>query len=454
MHGLPRAAEPLIGSLSIAFTRPTFKRFAALLVGALLVRGRRSLAEVWWAVHDRAPGHFGSFHRVFSRARWSLWPLGKVLAGHVLRLVPEGESVLVAMDDTVTRHSGPRVYGRGCHRDAVRSSHAITTVCWGHRWVVLAVLVKIPLISRRWALPVLCALYRPRDVAAKERRRFKTPCELAAALACVLMRWFPHRRFVFLGDGGFASFDLATRINRRGGTLVARFYDDAAIYEPAPAWPPKRPGHKGRKPVKGKALPRPGVAAAGRRGRRASIGWYGGGRRRVELVDGEGVWYRSGRGVVPVRWVRVRDREGTHRDDYLFATDPSMTPARIAAAYTCRWSIETTFQECHAQLGLEAPRCRVREAVLRLTPCLLALYSVVALIFAEHVRLTGMGAARAITTSRPWYDKREPTFVDALELVRRLLREASDATPRHNRGSQKVPRRSGGTPPMPRRRAA
>ena len=429
MIELPRAAEPLIRSLSIAFTRPTFNRFVVLLVGALLASGRRTLTEVQWAVHGVVPGHFTSFHRVFSRARWSLWPLARALSGHVLRLVPVGEPVLVPMDDTVTRHSGPKVYGRGCHRDAVRSSHAITTVCWGHRWVVLAVLVKLPLISRRWALPVLCALYRPRDVAAKDGRRFRTPCEMAPALACVLMRWFPDRRFVFLGDGGFASFDLAKRIHRRGGTLVARFYDDASIYEPAPAWPPARPGHKGRKPVKGKALPRPGVASASQRGRRATIGWYGGRSRRVWLVDGEGVWYRSGRGIVPVRWVRVRDCKGTHRDEYLFSTDPSMTPERIAEAYTGRWSIETTFQECHAHLGLESPRCRVRDAVLRLTPCLLALYTLVALVFAEHVRLTGMKATRAITTTRPWYIKTEPTFIDALELARRLLREHLHATP-------------------------
>ena len=106
--------------------------------------------------------------------------------------------MLVAMNDTVIRHSGPKIHGRGCHRDAVRSSHAITTLCWGHRWVVLAMLVKLPLISRRWALPVLFALYVSREVAEAEGRRFRTPCELAATLACVLVRWFPQYRFVFL----------------------------------------------------------------------------------------------------------------------------------------------------------------------------------------------------------------------------------------------------------------
>lgn len=434
MLRFPRAAEPLIESFSIAFTRPTFKRFTTLLVGAVLAQGQRTLTEVQWAVHGLAPGHFCSFHRVFSRARWSLWPLGRALARHILRLVPVEEPVVI--DDTVTRHNGPKVYARGCHRDAVRSSHGITTICWGHRWVVLAILVKMPLISRPWALPVLCALYRPRKVAEAEGCRFRTPCELGASLACVLMRWFPHHRFIFLGDGGFASFDLAKHVHRRGGTLVARYYDDAAIYAPAPK---KKPGRKGRRPIKGKALPRPKQAAAGKRGTRTTIAWYGGGRRQVELVHGDGVWYRSGRGVIAVRWVLVRDRGGTHRDEYLFTTDPSMSAERIAELYTRRWSIETAFQECRAHLGLESPRCRVRDSVLRLTPCLFGLYSVVSLVFAEHVRLTGMKASRAITSSRPWYVKREPTFVDALELVRRLLRSRLYETPPWMAALQKLP---------------
>lgn len=436
MFRFPRAAEPLIGSLSIAFTRPTVKRFATLLVGAILAQRRRTITEVQWTARGLIPGHFCSFSRVFSRAKWSLWPLGKVLTQHVLQLVPEHEPIVVPIDDTVTRHSGPKVHGRGCHRDAVRSSHGITTICWGHRWVVLTVLVKMPLISRPWALPVLCALYRPRKVAEAEGCRFRTPCELAAILARVLMRWFPRKNFVFLGDGGFSSFDLATHIHRHGGTLVARYYDDAAIYEPAP---PITPGRMGRPPIKGKSLPRPKQAADSTRSRHTTIPWYGGKQRRVELVHGDGMWYRSGRGVIAVRWVRVRDRGGTHRDEYLFTTAPSMRADRIAALYTRRWSIEVSFQECRAHLGLEDPRCRVRAAVLRLTPCLFGLYSVVALTFAEHIRLTGMKTDRAITTSRPWYVKREPTFIDALELVRRLLRAEVLTTPPQTTASQNLP---------------
>src|SRR5947209_7936496 len=73
-------------------------------------------------------------------------------------LVPAGR-VLLAGDDTVDGHKGAQVFGKGCHRDPVRSTHSLTVFRWGHKWVVLAVLVRFPFTRRLWALPVLVALY-------------------------------------------------------------------------------------------------------------------------------------------------------------------------------------------------------------------------------------------------------------------------------------------------------
>ncbi len=73
------------------------------------------------------------------------------------------------------------------------------------------------------------------------------------------------------------------------------------------------------------------------------MAWYGGGTRRVETVTGTGHWFKSGHGLVPTRWVFVRDRDGTHRDEYFFSTDTAMSVAVIVAHYTSRWNIETLF---------------------------------------------------------------------------------------------------------------
>jgi len=432
MFSLPRAAEPLIASFSVAFSRPSFQRASVLLVGAILATGRRTVTNVLWTARSIADGHFSSYHRLFSRAAWSLWPLGKTLATAVLRWIPEDQPVLVAGDDTVAQHRGPKVYGKAKHRDAVRSTQSMTVWKWGHKWVVLAIVVRLPFTSGRWALPVLCALYRSKEQNKAEGRRHKTPAQLARQLMAVLIHWFPRRQFVFLGDGGFGSHELARFFVRHchHATLVSRLHPDAALYAP-----PMR-NKIGRPRVKGRKLPSPRKTVAQRqRGKRATVTWYGGSTRRVELISNIGQWYRIGQGLVPVRWVHVRDIQGTHRDDWVYSTDPTLDPAQIVSFFTGRWPIETTFQEVRHHLGFETTRQRVDKSVLRAAPCLLGLFSVVCLIYAEHVKRSKVSVHQT-----PWYVKTEPTFADALMTVRRLFWEQSVFTQAcFHGGVQKLP---------------
>jgi hypothetical protein len=72
MLPLPQVTEPLLMSFSIAFTEPTFNRILPLLVGAVLVRGRRTVTSILWAMRGLVPGHMSDYHRVFSRAAWVL----------------------------------------------------------------------------------------------------------------------------------------------------------------------------------------------------------------------------------------------------------------------------------------------------------------------------------------------------------------------------------------------
>jgi hypothetical protein len=416
---LPSAAEPLFMSLSIAYTRPTFQRIIPLIVGAILTLGRRTVTAVLRTLGGLALADPSTYHRVFSRAVWSLWPLGKVLATAILRLIPPEEPVLVPMDDTTTQHRGPNVYGKGRHHDAVRSTHTHVVWRWGHRWVVLAMSVKFPFTSRRWALPVLAALYRPRELNVSEGRRHKTATDLARQMMAVLIHWFPERKFVFLGDGGYACHELAMFCHRHGAhaTLVSRFHGNATLHAPPP---PPRKGRKGRRPAKGAKLPTPQQMVKKSRRTKGTVSWYGGGQRRVEWVSGTGLWYRSGCGLVPIRWVFVHDLQGTHRDEYFYTTDTSLEPEQIISWFTARWPIETTFQEVRAHLGFETTRQRVVNSVLRTGPCLLGLFSLVSLVFAEHVR-----RHRVHPMATDWYQKPELTFSDAIATVRRLFWEHS-----------------------------
>jgi hypothetical protein len=280
----------------------SYHRFVILLFAAVWTTGRRTVSNLLRAVSPLAPGHASSYPRVFSRRRWSSWPLARALAEFILRRwIPEGPVPLCG-DDTVDEHRGKKVYGKACHRDAVRSTHSFTAYRWGHKGVVLAVLVKFLFATRLWALPVLVALYRSKEWNRKHGRRLKTPSELMGQLLAVLLPWFPERAFVFSGDGGSGTHPLARFAHRHDSrlTLISRFYSDANWYAPPPAVKGKL---KGRPRKKGRKLASPAQRVKRSPRSPLTVAGYGGGTRRVEVVSGTGHGYKNGEGLVPVRWV-------------------------------------------------------------------------------------------------------------------------------------------------------
>lgn len=428
---LPPEALPLLVELAPAFTRPTYRRFVVLLASAILTQGRHTVANLIRSLGPLAPGHLTDYQRVLCRAPWSGVRLGCALTGLIFtNLVPDGVVTLVG-DDTVDGHPGRCVYGKARHRDPIRSTHAYTAWKYGHKWVVLAVLVRIPGAARPWALPVLVDLYRSEDDDRRRKRPHRTPAQLMCRLLRLLLIRFPGRRFAFVGDSGYGSHEVARFVHRHRArlTLISKLHPEANLFEPPPPY-----GGLGRPRVKGDRRPKPSeaVAAAGRRGP-LTVGWYGGGSRRVEVVTGSGHWYKAGHGLVPIRWVFVHDLDGTHRDEYLYTTDIALEPAGVVTGYTGRWSIECTFQESRAHLHSETTRGRSRRTVTRATPCLLGLYSVVALLYHALPEAKRSGGVC-------WPGKTTLTFSDALCAVR-LWIWSDGVFPRAGVGSglEKVP---------------
>jgi hypothetical protein len=192
----------------------------------------------------------------------------------------------------------------------------------------------------------------------------------------------------------------------------------ANLYDAPPAKDKTRRSRSGGRPrLKGRKRAAPAdVVERAKAKRRVTVSWYGGKPRRVELISGTGHWYKGGDGLVPVRWVFVRDVSGTHRDEYFYSTDPTLTPDKIVSLYTGRWGVEVTFQEVRRHLGFATPRNWSARSVLRTAPCLLGLFSLVSLTFARHVQEHGV-----VRIARdPWYAKPEATFADAIATVRRL----------------------------------
>lgn len=412
---LPDIIKSVFEPFAVTMTRPTFQRFVIIALGAILCRGRRTITRIIWVMKLHAKGDLSDFHRVFSRAPWEISDLGKILIIMILDWVPD-EWVKIAIDDTTVMHKGKNVYGKGCHRDAARSTSGKTTYKYGHKWVVLAIVVKLPFTPRPWALPILSAMARSIQQDEKDGRRHKTTGDIARVLMWRLMRLFPDRKFIFLGDGGFAAHRLArlTSDNASRAVLVSLFYPDAALHEP-----PSKYSGRGAPRKMGERLPSPKEVVARRRGKVHKVKWYGDTERRVRLISGVGHWYRPGKGLVKVRWVHVHDLDGTRDDKYYYSTDPEMPPEQIVELYTWRWNIEVGFQEAKEHLGLETTRNWCKQSTLRTFPCLLGLYSVVTLIFLQHWK-SGGKINRALTLG---YDREHITFSDAMATVREQLLE-------------------------------
>ncbi len=223
---------------------------------------------------------------------------------------------------------------------------------------------------------------------------------------------------VVVADSGYAAIALLARCARLTHpiTIITRLRLDAALYAPAP---PREPGQRGRPRVKGARLPTLAARRADPATAWASVtvaNWYGEGARTVEVASATAVWYHSGLPPVPIRWVLIRDPQGQFATQALLCTDPAADPAQVLAWFVLRWQLEVTFEETRRHLGVETQRQWSDLAILRTTPALLGLFSLVTLY--AHPR---MQPTEDVVRQAAWYHKALPTFSDALALVRREL---------------------------------
>jgi hypothetical protein len=88
----------------------------------------------------------------------------------------------------------------------------------------------------------------------------------------------------------------------------------------------------------------------------------------------------------------------------------------MLAWFVWRWRLEVTFQKARAHLGLETQRLWSDLAILRTTPALLGLVSLVTLLAHRLAAEEGLPIRQTA-----WYRKAWPTFADALAQVRWYL---------------------------------
>jgi hypothetical protein len=144
-----RAMETWLAPFAALFTQPSWLNALALATGALLCLNRRTVCAALRAVDGASDTGFSRFHRFLSRGAWSGLQGSRILLGLLVRaFVPDGQALIVGVDDTIERRRGDKIRDKGIYRDPVRSSRGFFVKVAGLRWLSFQVLAK-PGFARR-----------------------------------------------------------------------------------------------------------------------------------------------------------------------------------------------------------------------------------------------------------------------------------------------------------------
>ena len=413
---LPEPIIALLASFQPVFTNPTWEKAMVLLMGTLLARGRRTVTVALRQMGLEETLHFSKYHHVLNRASWSLMELSRCLLHLLVKtFVQAGGTVEIVIDETLERRQGIHISKRGYYYDSARSTHEHPQISSGLRWVCMTLVVRPAWTKRCWALPFLSALATSADIDARLGRRHKTVPELAGQMAAIVRRWLPNIPIKLIGDGAYSSLTLGLTCAKYHVTLIAPLRLDACLCAPAPERPPHQ---NGRPRIKGKRFPKLSQVLTDPKTtwQRSNVMWYDGSIQVVEWCSGTALWYRAGQPPLPIRWVMTRDLTGKRPVRAYFSTDQQQSGLSIVLDFIKRWSIEVTFEESRAHLGIETQRQWSDLAIERSTPCLFGLYSLVTVL--GHA-LHPIGDIPFQSTA--WYRKQQATFGDVLAIVRRHL---------------------------------
>ena len=325
----------------------------------------------------------------------------------VARLCPAGAPLLAAVDDTLLRRSGRKVFGCHWRDDAAAKTKRGQRSAWGNNWVCLGPVVQLPFPARPLCLPLPLRLRRPGE---EERTKPKLARELVELVA----KRHPERKIVLLGDAAtrrrgspacpsgrrwrraYAAAPPSTPKRRPGGASLAGRVRRASGCLRRPR-SPTIPGPTGRKrpPPATASAPRSASTPAAASGTRSS-----GSARRGSCSCASG---RS---------------QGF--DLALVSSDLRASAAELVERRAKRWAIEVAFEEAKQLAGVGQAHNRSERAVRRTAPfgflCLslaiawYALYGHASADVAEH------------RAHAPWYRaKAHPSVADMLVKLRRTI---------------------------------
>jgi hypothetical protein len=420
----------VLQGLAVVFTQPSFQTQREVLLGWVMCLGNRSEFRVFEAlagsrVSRKVRHPFDRFYNFFSRSAWCVKELAhRVAVQLAVGLMPRGELHLV-VDGTLLHKSGKSVWGIGWFHDPVASTKKRVATAQGNKWVMMGLVVPIPGTKKVFCLPIHALLQKSGGKSGE--------AELAREMLRDVLKWFPGRKLLLVGDGGFSAKNLLLDLDQRV-RYVGLMRSDAALHDPHVA--PRHKGQRGPTAKFGKRLPSPReimktadnkkTKGGKKKSRDKRYQWktitvhaYGE-DRKFQVCSFVATWPKvfGGRAI---QVVLCRPLEKGYHDVALYTTDLTATPEWVVETYARRSSIEATFKSSKQVMEIQKPQHRCRDSVEKLAPWVWLMQSVVALWYLQHGR--HLPEARAARRELGAWES-EWSFRHMLRLLRRLgLRE-------------------------------
>lgn len=212
----------VLAAFAPLFTRPTWKNINTLLIGAILCRGPRRITSILRVMGLHEIKNFSKYHRVLSRARWDSLAASKILFGLLIKLLPPGFPIIIAVDETLERRRGKKIKAKGAYRDAVASSQSRVVISFGLKWECMTLIVPLPWCKRPWALPFMVILSPSKKSDEAAGKRHKTSIDWTIQMMRCVSRWLERGAWILVGDGAYACMSLAKDCIKSGATLISR----------------------------------------------------------------------------------------------------------------------------------------------------------------------------------------------------------------------------------------
>jgi hypothetical protein len=435
---VPDSLSPLLHRFRSCFTAPGYEVFVAMFTGFILRPVQRTVCGMLTGAGLAGVWHHSRAHRFFSRTRWDVRQVGLILAALVVeRLLPPDDPILLAIDETLTRRRGPKVFAASWWHDG--SAAGTRKIGYGNSWVVLAIVVTLPFCRRPIALPVRFAL------CVKGGR---SKPDLGRDLLDEIAEAFPTRTIHLVGDAAYGAGHFAGL--GRDITMTTRARSNAVFCHPTPP----ASGKRGRPRLRGQRIGTPtDIADQATKDNTwvdTLINRYGTTitARTTEIT---GLWFGVWR-TDPVRVVLVNDsrRKINNKRSYdiaIVTTDMTATAAEIIARYASRWSIEVCFHDGKNITGVGETQNRVEKAVQRSVPFAFMAQTITVLWYATNATPETQIAERR--RNAPWYTtKTDPSTMDMLYALRDTLTthrinptSPGHAAPQQNPNPQGSPQR-------------